>query len=199
MGTIKVIARDCGLSRSEMKYLSNRFNCWQKKSGWYHPLPRNNLHNVEVIAFFIVLLFYINFYAITNTIPLYRRIIMQSSTRNHYDIVTEGIISTIPEKFRLQSYVKHYPQTNFPKLPSNFNISRNIINLLLITSDRMNYIILRNPQLFSVLSKLLFNHQLVITTTLWPGEYLHNPCKISSAKLRQTLSTNEFSQTSFKF
>ena len=47
---------------------------------------------------------------------------MQSSTRNHYDIVTEGIISTIPEKFRLQSYVKHYPQTNFPKLPSNFNI-----------------------------------------------------------------------------
>ena len=31
MGTIKVIARDCGLSRSEMKYLSNRFNCRQKK------------------------------------------------------------------------------------------------------------------------------------------------------------------------
>ena len=84
---------------------------------------------------------------------------MQSPTRNPYDIVTEGIISTIPVKFRLQSYVKHYPQTNFPKLPSNFNISRNIINLLLITSDRMNYIILRNPQLFSVLSKLLCNHQ----------------------------------------
>ena len=29
--------------------------------------------------------------------------------------MTEGIISTIPVKFRLQSYVKHYPQTNFPK------------------------------------------------------------------------------------
>ena len=40
---------------------------------------------------------------------------MQSSTRNHHDIVTDGIISTIPVKFRLQSYVKHYPQTNFPK------------------------------------------------------------------------------------
>lgn len=40
---------------------------------------------------------------------------MQSPTRNPYDIVTEGIISTIPVKFRLQSYVKHYPQTNFPK------------------------------------------------------------------------------------
>ena len=35
--------------------------------------------------------------------------------RNPYDIVTEGIISIIPVKFRLQSYVKHYSQTNFPK------------------------------------------------------------------------------------
>ena len=49
---------------------------------------------------------------------------MQSPTRNPYDIVTEGIISTIPVKFRLQSYVKHYTQPNFPQLPSNFNISR---------------------------------------------------------------------------
>ena len=54
--------------------------------------------------------YYINFYAITNLLVTimvsgtdvsYIYIFMQSPTRNPYDIVTEGIISTIPVKFRL--------------------------------------------------------------------------------------------------
>ena len=47
---------------------------------------------------------------------------MQSSTRNPYDIVTEGIISTIPINFSLAKVLQIVNPSKFSQISSWFNI-----------------------------------------------------------------------------